>query len=215
LAATLAFGGKLAGLRVIKAEGGIMNPVPLKNVEVVEIPESEKAKRVMADLKLARFLFEKLLSIPPEHLRLVGVAMAEPNGESPAFVSDDFIIDPVDCHTTEQPATRKGWFLTTLTYYPGSFNPRDGGTPPETVDKEIGVFSSLSRVFYYLAAERLVQQVMDLEEEWWHLKVQDEEEVAPDSDPLCPHNQQFHECTTCLARSDELYDSLKESRFFY
>lgn len=154
-------------------------------------------------------------------------------GYQPDFEADDesvtigpFVFCPF---TADVPGignkTRKAikWQLLSVTHIPGSFNPYNGGYPPEEDEQEVGTFDSIADALAEAAKLQSRDIINGILEDIDHEKMMEEEKKyqeemdkmqAEKEDLLCPHGRQYHECNDCLRKSDEVYDAMRENRRF-
>lgn len=113
------------------------------------------------------------------------------------------------------------WHLAAFREIPGSFNPFNGGSPPDVDEIDLGTHENLPTLLAEIAkfeamqvidgvGEALMYEQMAKEEQMWAEMEADRQE----QESLCPHGKQFHECNACLIASDLAYDAQRENRTF-
>jgi hypothetical protein len=113
------------------------------------------------------------------------------------------------------------WAVTALREIPGSFNPFDGGTPPDVDECDLGEFSSIVEALSEIGRQDVLQHIDSVGEEMMYEQMAADEEAArqyeaemANQPQLCPHGREFHECNSCLEASDRAYDAMRERQAF-
>lgn len=130
---------------------------------------------------------------------------------------DGFVtLDPIYYHKPKISGFRQvpAWVLTTWTAIPGSFNPRNGGTPPDVAEKEIGVFTDVFSIARELWGMDIEDRVAGVQEAMEYEKIEALEDMTGEEPERleCPHGREVHECQACMVASDLAYDAMREQR---
>jgi len=117
----------------------------------------------------------------------------------------DFAISPV------YDENRIKWLPTVFVHHPGSFNPYDGGTPPDVTEKELPLCNTPEEAIIALQVELLKDIAADIRMDYEESKFRHiEKEDLPPPDEKCPHGEDFVNCNACLTASDLAYDEMRE-----
>lgn len=150
-----------------------------------------------------------LTSIPAD--QLAAVHDDEPEAQGSHYVElGDFVLVPV---TTSLGVFlnngRLQWSLELIRNIPGRFNPRDGGTPPDVEEIDLGNFDSLSAALAKIAEVKAIEQIDAIGEEMMYDQMDRDMEAANEAclqvqlerqekEARCIHGKQFHCCRLCL-----------------
>lgn len=124
------------------------------------------------------------------------------------------------------------WYMTITVEYPGHFNPRDGGMPPEVDESDCGTYERIEDALVEMVRMQATEAIRAIGEEIMYEQAQKEEEdwkrqqaewekqglcphgKEPDEclDCKCPHGKYFLDCLECLVASDRAYDESKDRR---
>lgn len=107
------------------------------------------------------------------------------------------------------------WDVMSFTHHPGSFNPYNGGTGPETDEHEHGRHDRIDNAILEVARLLAADILAGIGEELMYEEMKRDEEMNPPPEPestLCPHGEEYHECNDCLVAGDLAFDAMREGR---